>query len=89
MTIYTIATMTTYESMSISEFKATCLKVLERIRRTGQQLLITKNGEPTALVTPPPPMHVSRKTYRGIAKDTLKIHGDIVSPIKQEWDALK
>jgi len=39
----------------VSKFKATCLARLERVRRTGRPLLITKRGVPIAQVVPPPP----------------------------------
>jgi prevent-host-death family protein len=42
-------------TMSISKFKATCLAVLERVRKTGEPLLITKHGVPIAQVLPAPP----------------------------------
>lgn len=41
--------------MSVSQFKATCLAVLERVRRTGEPLVITKHGIPIAQIVPPPP----------------------------------
>jgi prevent-host-death family protein len=41
------------ESMAISEFKATCLAVLERVRRTKRPVLITRFGQPVAEVVPP------------------------------------
>jgi prevent-host-death family protein len=41
------------ESMAISKFKATCLAVLERVRRTKKPVLITRFGQPVAEVVPP------------------------------------
>jgi antitoxin (DNA-binding transcriptional repressor) of toxin-antitoxin stability system len=75
------------ESMSISEFKATCLKVIERIRRTGESLTILKNGEPAAVVGPPPPP-VNNAQF-GCLQHKMKITGDIISPIdEQGWESL-
>lgn len=75
--------------MSISEFKATCLKVVERIRSTGQQLLITKNGVPAAVIGPPPP-NPKKQGLFGAMKGKIQFHGDIVSPVGEEdWEALK
>ena len=36
------------ESIAISEFKATCLAVLERVRRTGVPIVVTRRGQPIA-----------------------------------------
>lgn len=46
------------EEIAISKFKATCLAVLERVRKTRRPILITRFGEPVAEVVPPsaPPL---------------------------------
>ena len=76
--------------MAISEFKATCLAVLERVRRTKKPLLITRFGQPVAEVVPPsaPPRP---KSWIGSMAGTGKILGDIVSPIgkKRDWEATR
>jgi prevent-host-death family protein len=41
------------EEIAISKFKATCLAVLENVRRTGKTVLITRFGEPVARVQLP------------------------------------
>ena len=76
------------ESMAISEFKATCLAVLERVRRTKRPVLITRFGQPVAEVIPPsaPPRP---KSWIGSMVGTAKILGDIVSPASEQsdWEA--
>jgi prevent-host-death family protein len=68
------------ERMAISEFKAACLAVLERVRRTRKPVLITRFGEPLAEVVPPsaPP---PPKSWIGSMAGTAQILGDIVSPV--------
>ena len=68
------------EKVAISVFKARCLSMLEKVRRTGTPILITRRGEPIAEVTPPSPEH-SREDWLGSAAGTGEILGDIVSPI--------
>ena len=41
------------ETISASEFKATCLALLDRVYETGQPLLITKHGKVIAQVASP------------------------------------
>src|SRR6266404_5716433 len=41
------------EEIAISKFKATCLAVLERVRKTGRPVLVTRFGEPVAELVPP------------------------------------
>ena len=36
------------ETMPVSKFKATCLAVVQRVKRTERPLLITRFGEPIA-----------------------------------------
>jgi prevent-host-death family protein len=78
------------EEIAISKFKATCLAVLESVRKTGKAVLVTRFGEPVAEVVPP---HKSRKPKRwlGSRAGTGQIIGDIVSPASAEddWDALR
>jgi prevent-host-death family protein len=82
-------TVATVDSIAISEFKATCLAVLERVRQTGQPVLVTRRGEPVAEILPPSP--ASRKgSWLGSARGTGEILGDLVAPAADEgdWEAL-
>ncbi|MCA9414081.1 MAG: type II toxin-antitoxin system Phd/YefM family antitoxin [Candidatus Omnitrophica bacterium] len=75
--------------MTISKFKATCLSELEKIRRTGEPLLITKRGVPIAQVVPPPPPRGMKSGF-GCMRDSIQIHEDIVGPVEEEdWESLK
>jgi len=78
------------EEMAISKFKATCLAVLERVRKTGKPILVTRFGEPVAEVIPPP-LPEKRKNWVGSLAGTGRILGDIVSPASDEddWEALR
>jgi len=42
------------EQVTISKFKATCLAILARVKRTGRPILVTRKGEPIARIMPPP-----------------------------------
>ncbi len=76
------------ETISISEFKATCLARLERVRKTGLPLLVTRRGEPVAEIVPPRPL-VPPGSWIGSAAGTGRILGDLVAPIvaPDEWEA--
>ncbi len=79
-----------HEEITISKFKATCLRLLDKVKKTGQPLLVTRKGEPIALVTPPPPPE-KPKAWLGSMKDTIKIKGDVISPASEEkdWEVLQ
>jgi prevent-host-death family protein len=78
------------ETVSISEFKATCLARLERVRRTGQRLVVTKRGVPVAEVVPPRIQPVDR-SWLGSASGTGRIVGDLIAPVltDADWDATR
>lgn len=78
------------EKMAISKFKAQCLAVLERVRRTQIPILITRFGKPVAQIVPPPPPE-RPESWIGCMKDHIEITGDIVSPASdlEDWDAFK
>jgi prevent-host-death family protein len=78
------------EEIAISKFKATCLAVLERVRKTRKPILVTRFGEPVAAIGPPP-VQERLKRQLGTLQGTARIVGDIVSPAcdEDEWDALR
>ncbi len=78
------------EKIAISKFKATCLAVLEGVRRTRKPILVTRFGKPVAEIVPPP-APPRPKRWLGCMKGTAQIQGDIVSPIvdEQDWEALR
>ncbi|MEK7407693.1 MAG: type II toxin-antitoxin system prevent-host-death family antitoxin [Acidobacteriota bacterium] len=77
------------EQIAISKFKATCLGVLERVRRTRKPVLVTRFGEPVAAVVPPPPP-ARPKRWLGAMAGTGRICGDIVAPAGDagDWEVL-
>jgi prevent-host-death family protein len=65
--------------IAISKFKATCLAVLEDVRRTGAPIRVTRFGKPVAEVIPPQPEVSS--SWLDCARDSLEILGDITGPV--------
>ncbi len=76
--------------VSISEFRAKCCALVERVRRTRQPIRITRNGKPIAEIVPPAPV-VNRKAWIGSMRDLIEIKGDIISPAndEDEWEVLR
>ncbi len=77
------------QKIAISKFKARCLGILERVRRTRKAVLVTKFGEPVAQVVPPP-VAARPKSWIGALANTGRIHADIVSPASDQadWEVL-
>ena len=77
------------QRISVSQFKARCLKLFSDVKLTGRSLLITKNGDPIAIVSPPPPELASGKTAFGVMASQTTFVGDIISPIgPEDWEIL-
>ena len=78
------------EAVSISDFKARCLAILKRVKRTGQPVRITRFGEPVADVVPAVRSEPG-KSWLGSLAGTVEFVGDIVSPVAgaEEWEALR
>ncbi len=78
------------ETIAISKFKATCLAVLEKVRKTGEPVLVTRFGKPVAGVVPPPgPPRPAG--WLGSFRERGKILGDVEEPAvpAEDWEALE
>jgi prevent-host-death family protein len=78
------------EEISISEFKAKCLAIVERVRKTRKPVRVTRFGKPVAEVFPPSPAK-EKGDWLGRMKGTAKIIGDIVTPATDpsDWEVLR
>jgi prevent-host-death family protein len=78
------------ETIAISKFKAKCLSVLQRVKRTGKPVLVPRFGKPIAEVVPPSG-RAKAATWIGAFQSRGRIVGDIVSPATEErdWEALR
>ena len=72
-------------TIKASEFKARCLKLMDEVAETGEEIVITKNGVPVSRLVP---YRKRPKTLFGIDRGKLEILGDIIEPIDVEWDAV-
>ena len=68
--------------MKASEFKAKCLRLMDEIAESGDEIVITKNGKPVAKLT----AHEEKPaSWFGRDRDKIRILGDIIEPIDVEW----
>lgn len=71
-------------TISASEFKAKCLKLMDQIAASGQELVITKHGQPVSRLVP---YRKRPETLFGIDQGRFEIVGDVGNPIDVEWEA--
>lgn len=88
--VYNMVRSGPVEEIAISEFKAKCLAILERVRKTRKPIRVTRHGKAVAEVVPPA-VPVDRDAWLASMKGSVKILGDIVSPASEpdEWEALR
>ena len=67
------------QEIAVTKFKATCLAVLETVRKTRKPVRVTRHGHPIAEIVPAEP--AVKKRVLGIMRDSGEIIGDIVGPI--------
>lgn len=77
----------TETTISASEFKATCLELLDRVGR-GElpRLVVTKRGTPVAMLVPPPAEPREVESLYGLLRGTVTIPDDfdVTAPILDE-----
>jgi prevent-host-death family protein len=80
--------------MGAADFKAHCLQVMETVRRTRREVVITKRGVPVAKLVP---ADAEKKFVLGSLAGQFRSIGDIVGPVippeawdenQREWDEL-
>ena len=78
------------ETIAISKFKATCLAVLQRVKRTGKPVLVTRFGKAIAEIVPPSG-RARGQAWIGSFRSRGRVVGDIVSPAADErdWEVLR
>ncbi len=76
--------------MAISKFKAKCLAVLQRVKRTGKPVLVTRFGKPIAEVVPASG-RAQAPAWIGSFRSRGQILGDIVASATEEkdWEILR
>ena len=78
--------MTEPKNIPAGECKARCLKLMDEVQQTGEEMIITKHGKPVARLGPvagnPPSLF-------GCMKGSVEILGDIIEPVDVEWEATK
>ncbi len=75
-------------TIQASQFKAKCLALMDQVARTGETIVVTKNGKPIAELRP---HRLPRaRSLIGLHKGKVEIGGDIVSPLgARTWEATR
>ena len=75
---------TSTRTIKASEFKAKCLKLMDEVAESGEEIVITKHGRPVSRLAP---YKQKPTSWFGRDRDIIEIHGDIDEPLDVEWEA--
>ena len=70
--------------VSAAEFKATCLELMDRVRETGVEYVVTKHGKPVAKLVPY--ANPEKKSFFGSMKGTVISYERPFDPVDGEYD---
>jgi prevent-host-death family protein len=70
--------------IAAGQFKAQCLQLMDRVKQTHEEIIITKYGRPVAKLVPVEEQHSS--SFIGYMKDSVAINGDIIAPVDEDWE---
>lgn len=70
--------------MKASEFKARCLRLMDEVATSGDEIVITKNGKPVSRLVP---YEQRPETLFGVMRDNVRVVGDLIEPVDVEWEA--
>jgi prevent-host-death family protein len=70
--------------VAAAEFKATCLELMDRVRETGAEYIITKHGVAVARLVPY--VEPQRQSFFGSMKGTVLKFDRPFDPIDDEYD---
>ena len=71
-------------TIKASEFKARCLRLMDEVAESGEEIVITKRGRPVSRLVP---CRDEPAAFFGADRDIIRIHGDLTEPLDVEWEA--
>ena len=70
--------------IAATEFKARCLELIEQVRQSNQRVVVTRHGEPVAVLTP---YNAEAPPLLGYLRGSVLEAGDLLSPTGETWKA--
>ena len=72
------------QTMKASEFKARCLKLMDEIQESGEEIVITKNGKPVSKLVP---YRIKAATLFGLHRKRIDSGGRDILSSGEAWEA--
>jgi prevent-host-death family protein len=72
------------KTIMASEFKSKCLKIMDEVAASGEEVIVTKNGVPVGKFVP---YRRKPKSLRGLHSGQVRTNDDLVAPSGESWEA--
>ncbi len=72
------------KTMKASEFKAKCLKLMDKVQKTGEEIVITKNGRPVSKLVP---YRIKKHSLLGLHEGKISSGDKDIFSTGESWDA--
>lgn len=79
------------KTVTATEFKADCLKLIDAMNRDRQPVVVTRHGKPVARLVPAESPNEGKPSIIGALRGTVLRYDDPFAPAiaPEEWDAMK
>ncbi len=71
--------------IAAGQFKAQCLRLMDQVAQTHEEITITKHGKPVARLVPIE-LEDSEESIYGWMEGSVQITGDIIGPFHDVWE---
>ena len=72
------------KTIMASEFKSKCLRIMDEVAASGEEVVVTKNGVPVGKFVP---YRRKAKTLRGLHAGQVRAADDLIASTGEPWDA--
>jgi prevent-host-death family protein len=74
---------TDMQTINASVFKAKCLKLMDEVNESGEEIVILKNGKPISKLVP----YRSRpRSLFGLHEGKIRSRDDLIEPVDVPWE---
>lgn len=71
------------EEVPATAFKDSCLRLIDQVHQTREEIVVTKHGRPVAKLVA---YDESKTPLFGHLGGTVTVLGDIIQPVDEAWD---
>jgi prevent-host-death family protein len=71
------------QTIKASVFKAKCLRLMEEVNQSGEEIVIIKNGKPISKLVP---YRSQPRSLFGLHQGRVCSNDDLIQPVDVKWD---